>query len=162
MIEDLDKQKSDNKNDKKKHIKKKDIIIAENEKRKYKQLIINDEKKLSFLLETILVDDPFKSIKNLKTEEVKNKFKLHLLESFWKDKKKHLDNIFILYFHMKDDFPNEKIIMKIKKKLDQYDCKTYMLEKLGHQLPPLNFWNQGEKKLDEWQINTIKLIKKKQ
>ena len=162
MIQDLDKQKSDNKDNKKKHIKKKDIIIAENEKRKYKQLIINDEKKLSFLLETILVDDPFKSIKNLKTEEVKNKFKLHLLESFWKDKKKHLDNIFILYFHMKDDFPNEKIIMKIKKKLDQYDCKSYMLEKLGHQLPPLNFWNQGEKKLDEWQINTIKLIKKKQ
>jgi len=170
MIQDLDKPKSDKKNDKKndkkkdkkKHIKKKDIIIADNEKRKYKQLIINDEKKLSFLLETILVDDPFKSIQILKTDEVKNKFKLHLLESFWKDKKKHLDNIFILYFHMKDNFQNEKIITKIKKKLDQYDCKSYMLEKLGHQLPPLNFWNQGEKKLDEWQINTINLIKKKQ
>ena len=63
---------------------------------------------------------------------------------------------------MKDDFLDEKIILKIKKKLYQYDCKTYMLEKLGHQLPPLNFWNQGDKKLDDWQINTIQLIRQKQ
>lgn len=160
LIEDIDKKTI--KNNPKKHIKKKDLIIQENEKRKYKQMIQSDTKKLTFMLESILTDDPFISIQKLKTNEIKNKFKIHLLEVFWKDKKKHLDNIFILYYHLKDNFPEEKIIIKIRKKLENYDCKAYMLENLGHQLPPLNFWNKTDDKLDEWQINTINLIKKKE
>lgn len=161
LIEDLDKPKITEKKSKK-HIKKKDLIIQENEKRKYNLMIQNDRKKLSFILSSNFLENPFDSIQTLKTTEIKNEFKIHLLESFWKEKKKYLDNIFILYYHLKDIFPEEKIIIKIKKKLDKYDCKSYMLENLGHQLPPLNFWDKKENKLDEWQINTINLIKKKQ
>ena len=102
LIEDLDQKTITTKNPKK-HIKKKDIIIQENEKRKYKQLIKSDTTKLTFMLESILTDDPFISIQKLKTNEIKNKFKIHLLELFWKDKKKHGNNVFILYYHLKDN-----------------------------------------------------------
>mgnify|MGYP006170304347 FL=1 len=108
MIEDLEnKTKTTQKVTKKKHLKKKDIIIQENEKKKYKQSILNDEKKLEFLLNEIDTSDPFQLIQQLKTEEIKNKFKLLLLGSFWKRKKETLPNIFILYYHMKDDFLDE-------------------------------------------------------
>ena len=123
MIEDLDKAtpiQSDNKNknknknkkQKKQIIKKKDIIIRENEKNKYKLLIKSDETKLHFLLESIETTDPYQSIVNLKTTEIQNQFKLHLLKYFWKHKKKNLHHIFILYYHMKDDFKDENIISK--------------------------------------------------
>lgn len=163
MIEDIDNQNCEKtlKKDKKKH-KKKDLIIQENEKRKYKQLLLNDEKKIEFLLNEISSSDPFQSIQKLKTTEIKNKYKLLLLEHFWKHKKENLNNAFILYYHMKDNFKNEKIIQKIQKKLVSYDCKTYMFDELGHLLPPLNFWNQEKKTLDDWQIKAIQLIKKKQ
>ena len=163
MIEDFDNNDIKKNNHKKKqHIKKKDLIIQQNEKNKYKKLISNDEQKLEFLLKEISTSDPFKSIQQLKTNEIKNKYKLKLLEHFWKNKKKNLNNIFILYYHIKDEFKNEKIVQKINQKLNDYDCKTYMFEELGHLLPPLNFWNNKGNTLDKWQIDTIQLIKKKQ
>ena len=118
MIEDLDQTKTiqpdkKHKKQKKQIIKKKDLIIQENEKNKQKLLIKNDERKLQLLLESIGTNDPYQSIVNLKTTEIQNQFKLHLLKYFWKHKKKNLHHIFILYYHMKDDFKNDKIISKI-------------------------------------------------
>ena len=167
MIEDLDHTKTiqpdkKHKKQKKQIIKKKDLIIQENEKNKQKLLIKNDERKLQFLLESIGTNDPYQSIVNLKTTEIQNQFKLHLLKYFWKHKKKNLHHIFILYYHMKDDFKNDKIISKIQHTLTKYDCKSYMLEHLGHLLPPLNFWNQTSKKLDPWQIDAVQSIRQKQ
>ena len=47
-------------------------------------------------------------------------------------------------------------------KLEGYDYKSFMFEKLGHLLPPLNYWDKGDLSLDEWQKNAIQKIKEKQ
>ena len=36
-----------------------------------------------------------------------------------------------------------------------------MLKELGHLLPPLDFWNRGDFKLDDWQIECIQKIYEK-
>ena len=35
----------------------------------------------------------------------------------------------------------------------------FMLKELGDILPPLNYWDNPDKKLEEWQINTLNYIK---
>jgi len=52
-----------------------------------------------------------------------------------------------------------KIMNKIDKILHDYDTKFFMFEKLGHLLPPLNFWDKGSAKLDPWQSEVIQMIK---
>ena len=51
------------------------------------------------------------------------------------------------------------ILTKIESILSDYDCKSYMLKELGHLLPPLNFWDQGIKKLDGI-TEKVKLLEK--
>ena len=36
-----------------------------------------------------------------------------------------------------------------------------MMKEIGHLLPPLNFWDSQEKKLDDWQKDVIKFVKNK-
>ena len=159
MIEDLNNENKQTKNMKKqKKMKKKDLIIQEQNRIKMKKRINDDRKKLPFLFESVDNLNPYPSILKLATNEIRNEFKFKLLQKYWLNKKKYLSQIFILYYHMKDSFPENELIQKIQKTFMQYDCKTYMLQELGHLLPPLNFWNQTEKKLDPWQIETIKKI----
>ena len=63
-------------------------------------------------------------------------------------------------YQQKDQLKQESltILTKIESILSDYDCKSYMLKELGHLLPPLNFWDQGIKKLDDWQKNVIDKI----
>ena len=51
---------------------------------------------------------------------------------------------------------------KINKTLNKYDSKLFMLSDLGDLLPPLNFWDKGPLKLDEWQENVIRMVKNKE
>ena len=41
-----------------------------------------------------------------------------------------------------------------------YDFKLYMLKELGDMLYPLNYWDNPEKKLEEWQKKVLLFIKK--
>jgi hypothetical protein len=50
----------------------------------------------------------------------------------------------------------------MEKILDDTDYKSYMMKELSHLLPPLDFWNKNNFKLDDWQIDIIKKIKNKE
>ena len=83
-------------------------------------------------------------------------------------KSKYLSHVLNLYFHLNNieydklSEKRQKILTKIKNILDDYDYKFYMFENLGHLLPPLNFWDKGNFKFDDWQIDVIKKVKNKQ
>ena len=173
MIEDLllDKtklsDKGNQKKSKKKVIKKADLIIQNQKKLKYKIEIEKDEKICKFLMENLDDKDPYSNFDKLKTEEGKLEYKFKLLERYWKKKSKYLSHVLILYFHLKHieydklSDKRKKIMDKINIILNEYDYKYYMFENLGHQLPPLNFWDKGNFKFDDWQIDVIRKIKNK-
>ena len=170
MIEDFDKDnnkeiisKSHNKN-KKTVIKKKDLIIQQQNEKRYKQFIEEDIKTCKFLLKNINDKNPYLNFEKLKTDEGKLEYKFQLLERYWSKKKKYLSHVFNLYFHIKHsqgdlNEKRTKIMTKIDKILQDYDYKFFMFENLGHLLPPLNFWDKGITKLDPWQSDVIKMIK---
>lgn len=162
MIEDLDKETEVMVN-KKKKIKKKDLIILEQNKKRYKKRVEEDKRTIEFLLKNINDDNPYLNFEKIKTEEGKKEYKFNLLERYWKQK--CVKHIFILYFHLKDESDiTEKrtnLLKKIKKVLNKYDSKLFMLSDLGDLLPPLNFWDRGPLKLDKWQQDVIKMIKNK-
>ena len=174
MIEDLDNvdkalivsdKTSMNKNKKKKIIKKKDIIIKEQNEKRYKRFLEEDSKTCEFLLKNINDKNPYLNFDKLKTDEGKLEYKLKLLERYWSKKKKYISHVFILYYHLKK-YENKlteertKIMKKIESILQEYDCKLFMLNNLGHLLPPLNSWDKGLVKLDPWQERVIQMIRK--
>ena len=171
MIEDMnnekqknrEKQKQSQKKKKKVVMKKKDIIIAEQNKKRHLKDIESDNQTIEFLYQNLNDKNPYLNFDKLKTEEGKIEYKCRLLENYWSKKKKYLHHVFNLYYHLyqqKDQLKEESltILTKIESILSDYDCKSYMLKELGHLLPPLNFWDQGIKKLDDWQKNVIDKI----
>ncbi len=166
MLEDYENEKNkENKEINKKKIKKKkDLIIEENMKKKYRESVSNDFKKIDYFIENLVDDNIYKNISNLKTEEGIQEYKFRLLKYFWSDKKKYMKHIMNLYFSLhKVETKNEeykKIINKFEKKLQDYDYKLYMMKELSHMLPPLNLWDIRKKTLDEWQLETISLMKR--
>ena len=166
MLEDYEnnKVKSDKKSNKKQNKKKKDLIIEENMKKKYKESVSNDFKKIDYFIDNLVDDNIYKNISNLKTEEGIIEYKFRLLKYFWSDKKKYMQHIMNLYFSLHkidtEDEDYKKIIKKFENKLEDYDYKLYMMKELSHMLPPLNLWDQRKKTLDEWQLETIDLMKK--
>lgn len=170
MLEDLDnsKKKKNNNNEKKKKMKKKDIIIQEQIKKKEQKLIDDDYKKIDFFINNLDYDDPYINFEKLKTDDVRTEYKFRLLEIYWKKKSKYLTHVLNLYFHLKYSKNVElsekrnKIMTKIDKILEDYDYKFYMFEQLGHLLPPLNFWDKNKFQFEEWQIEVLNKIKKKE
>ena len=166
MLEDYENErvKTIKKSNKKQIKKKKDLIIEENMKKKYKESISNDFKKIDYFIDNLVDDNIYKNISNLKTEEGILEYKFRLLKYFWSDKKKYMQHIMNLYFSLHrvktDNEEYKKIIKKFEKKLDDYDYKLYMMKELSHMLPPLNLWDRRKKTLDEWQLKTIDLMKK--
>ena len=180
MIEDHDidqtkiKKNKNEKNKKKKPLKKKDIIILEQNKKREEKKENEDIQKIEFLFKNLTDNNIYDNFHLLKTEKGKQNYKLRLLIHFMEKQKEkkydYMPHILNLYFNMKYG-NNEYIIndeiyikksLKIDKQLTKYDYKTYMMKELSHLLPPLNFWNKDELKLDDWQINVINLIKKKE
>lgn len=140
--------------------KKKDIIIQEQNKKREKSRIDNDLKKIEFLSKSFDHKNPFEPLQKLSTNEGKLQWKLNLLEEFWKNKKKYINFIILLYFELKDT--DCKLLPKVEKIILNYDCKLFMMKELGHMLPPLNQWERSFRKFDDWQEKTIRLIHNKE
>lgn len=164
MIEDTIREKKPEITKKNKHIKKADLIIQEQTLKREKILIDKDNKCIEFFLENLNLTNPYTDFNKLQTEEGRLNFKLKLFEKYYKNPK-YLHHTLNLYFHLKDTDNNKltekqiKIFNKFNNKLEKYDYKYFMFDKLGHLLPPLNFWNKGELKLDDWQIDIINRVK---
>ena len=180
MIEDLNKSENQFENKlkykqgkKKKVIKKKDLIIQEQNKIREQNKIDEDIKKIEFLFRNLNINNIYDNFHLLKTEQGKQNYKLKLLSYFFneqKEKKKdYISQILNLYFNLKygknEYLINDKQYIKISNKLENllkdYDYKTYMMKELGHLLPPLNFWDKGEFKFDDWQKEIINDIRNK-
>ena len=147
---------------------KKDLIIQANTERLYQKGVAEDHKTLEFLFENLDKDDPYPGFLKLKTTEAKQSYKFRLLSYYWKKKsyrKKYLHHIINLYYHLVNcegtTADQETLLSEIQNVLGKYDIKSYMMEKMGHLLPPLNFWDQT-RTLDDWQKNVIQKIREKQ
>ena len=169
IIEDTlknDKPKSKGKKGKKPIVKKADLIRAEVTKKRNETILKDDLLKVDFLFNNKDINDPFKSVKLLKSVEGINKMKYLLLEYYWNssEKKKYMNYIISLYYQLKDVENNDykDLLELIGKKLEQYEYKLYMMKELGYLLPPLNFWDNPVKKLDDWQKDVINIVNKKE
>ena len=165
---------------KKVHIKKKDLIIQSQNKLREVARDEADLKTIDFLFKNLNDDNIYDNFSSLKSDKGKQIYKLRLL-CYFVEKQKHkkkeekkqkvttdyMPHILNLYFNIKyggeslllesDEFV--KMSVKLEKKLENYDYKTYMMKELSHLLPPLNFWDRGSMKLDDWQIDVITSIK---
>ena len=163
MLEDHDSSHRTKVITKVKHMKKKDVIIAANIKRRFKESQESDFKKINYFIDNLVESDIYKNIYTLKTGEGVLEYKFRLLRYFWGDKKKNMHHIMNLYFSLHnvktDNDEYNKIITKFGTILDGYDYKLYMMKELSHMLPPLNLWDQRTKKLDDWQVQTINFMK---
>ena len=75
------------------------------------------------------------------------------------DDKPLLTNLYLqLLSGSYDNKTDERIMNKITPMMLKMDYKTMQFEKLSNELSPLDFYNDYEKKLDNWQINTLKNI----
>ena len=150
---------------KKQVVKKADLIRAEVTKKRTQEKINNDLSKVQFLFDNKEINNPYKSLKKLQSIEGIEKMKYLLLEYYWNNHKKdHMDFIISLYYGLKETTNNDyKILLEsIGKKLEKYEYKLYMMKELGHLLPPLNFWDNPEKRLDDWQKQVINFVNKRE
>jgi len=168
-IEDLDKKIETSKK-KSKHKKKKDIIIENQEKIRHRKNIDDDTKMIEYIFKHIDEDNVYSNFEKLKTNEGKQQFKFKILQFFIKlqkkGKKDYLKHILNLYYNLKNDnqylIKNEeylKMIEKLDKKFNEYDCKSYMLKEMGNLLSPLNFWDKSGFNFEDWQLTTISHIR---
>lgn len=168
MVEDLLESKKQSVKDtyqinkkKPKPLKKKELIILEQNNKRLKENIEDDMSRMDFYMKNLNLKEPFTNLKNIKTEEGINHYKLLLLNRFWKDKKKYMKFIIILFYELKDlklEKENKKLILKIEKVLDKCDVKHFMMNQMGNMLEPLNNWNHKERVFDDWQKEVIQYI----
>jgi hypothetical protein len=172
----LDNDKSEQKavghqSKKPKPMKKKDLIIQEQNIKRNEKLIKDDLMKIDYAFRSISEKNYMEKFTYLKTEEAKQIFKVKLLEYFVKlqkeEKKDYMSQILILYYSLKygqheyilNDPKYQKIMRRLDKKFIDCDTKSYLMKECSDLLPPLNFWDKGEYKLDEWQKTVIQFIK---
>ena len=172
----LDNDKSEQKavghqSKKPKPMKKKDLIIQEQNIKRNEKLIKDDLMKIDYAFQSISEKNYMEKFTYLKTEEAKQIFKVNLLEYFVKlqkeEKKDYMSQILILYYSLKygqheyilNDTKYHKIMRRLDKKFMDCDTKSYLMKECSDLLPPLNFWDKGEYKLDEWQKTVIQFIK---
>lgn len=163
LIDDVFHTKKD---EKIKKMKKKDIIIENQNKKRYSENILKDLKKIEYFINNFIVDDIYSNLYNIKTKEGKIEYKCQVLSKLWDMKKKNMKLILTLYFQVVKEkryiIKYETLIKTITNKFTSkdYDFKLYMLKELGDILYPLNYWDNPEKKLEEWQKKVLLLIKK--
>ena len=172
----LDNDKSEQKevihqSKKPKPMKKKDLIIQEQNIKRNEKLIKDDLMKIDYAFQSISEKNYMEKFNYLKTEEAKQIFKVKLLEYFVKlqkeEKKDYMSQILILYYSLKygqheyilNNTNYQKIMRRLDKKFRDCDTKSYLMKECSDLLPPLNFWDKGEYKLDEWQKTVIQFIK---
>ena len=160
-----DTKKPNKKPNKKSKPKKKDLIIAENNRRLLQKQVEGDRQTMTYAFETLDNKDPYTSFAKLQTEEAKTEYKVQLLRHYWQKKyrKKYLCHVINLFYHLQNcDCKEEhrEFLHTVSGILNKYEIKAYMLEKMGHLLPPLNFWD-SRRMLDEWQLNVVEKIRQK-
>lgn len=145
----------------KKKITKADIIIKENIQNKENQLVIRDKERLGYYEELkSLYPNILDELKVFKTKFGKDKMKMKILNLAHKfDNKYLLINLYLQLladsYSSKDE---DKLMKKVNVIMSKMDYKTMQFEKLSNELSPLDFYNDYEKKLDKWQINTLENI----
>ena len=163
------KKKGKGKNNRKEVLKKKDIIIREQTEKRRIANIKDDRDRLEYLFNNATPENKFQPLSILKTEEGKREYQFMLLDYFWKNKKKEMNKVILLYFELKnkniklDEMKEEHLSLfkKISDTLDECDYKLFMMKKLGHMLPPLNTWNAPIQNFDDWQKEVIRYIDQK-
>tara|TARA_B100001093_G_scaffold510922_1_gene577732 strand:+ start:728 stop:3595 length:2868 start_codon:yes stop_codon:yes gene_type:complete len=140
--------------------KVKNDIIEKNIEKKNQLLIDNDKERLKYFKKTNLDKFNIDELGIFKTEYGKNRMKLRLLKhSFKKSNERMIIN---LYLQLLGNVENDRSIMKkVKIYMDNKDYKKLQFEKLSNELSPLDFYNEYEKKLDDWQINALNIIESK-
>tara|TARA_B100001094_G_scaffold279321_1_gene289406 strand:+ start:72 stop:2840 length:2769 start_codon:yes stop_codon:yes gene_type:complete len=165
MIEDsCQEQKVKQRVKKKQVIKKKDLIIQKQNEIRETKNIKDDLQKVDYLLKNVSSDNLFEPLSKLKSKEGKLHYQFCLLKKLWGEKKKYMQTIVLLYFHLKDETLTDeykKIIETIEKKIQGQSLKEYMMKEMGHLLPPLNILGEKTHQLDGWQKDVIKMIQKK-
>ena len=150
--------------------KKKDLIIQEQNKKRFEKQIQDDIMKIDYAFKNITPENFYEKFNNLKTEKGKQIFKYRLLSHFVdlqkRKEKDYMSQILILYYSLKnkDEFMREdenylKLSKRLDKKLESCDTSSYLMNKCSDLLPPLNFWERGEYVLDDWQKKVIGYIK---
>uniref|UniRef100_A0A6C0FAQ4 Helicase ATP-binding domain-containing protein n=1 Tax=viral metagenome TaxID=1070528 RepID=A0A6C0FAQ4_9ZZZZ len=169
MIEDSEKSLPNpprNNSKKKKKLSKKEQIIMQNTQRLHQKHVDRDKQTIRYLLDNFQPKTPYEGFIKLHTKEAKQEYKVRLLDLYWnhKHRKKYIHHIINLCYHLKRDelsLTQQETLDMIRNKLRKYDLKSYMLDKMGHLLPPLNFWDH-ERKLDEWQKDVIARIRNRE
>ena len=166
IIEDSYNDIKKEKVNKNKKPKKKDLIIKEQTEKRNKKLYEGDLKKISYFMDILDINKPYEYIKHLKTDEGILEYKFKLLEKAWKphNKKRDFEKIIGIYYQVSQSNTNNpvhiNILDRINNTLDNYDYRLYMLQKLGHILPPLNLWDKKDYRLEDWQLKVFNYIKK--
>ena len=169
MIEDIDKKPCvDMKINKKRKMKKKDIIIMEQEKKRTLKKLEDEKKMINYMIDTVNERTLYTNLNNLSLSESKLLYKCELMKLF-RNKMKSGNNsnnndLFNIYYDLSNrynelDEEYKKIVDKLKKTLSKYDTKSYMLEHLGHLMPPLNVWDKPKVELEKWQKDVIRKVK---
>ena len=145
----------------KKSTSKIEKIRAENNKNKEQKLIDDDKKRLEYYNQFKNIDENLiEELKFFKTSWGKERMKFKLLNLAVKNENtSSIIELFLQIIHSEpiNDFET-KLKRRIQKKMDKIDYKKYQFQYLYNRLPPLDFYNDYQKKLDDWQIKVLKLI----
>ena len=141
--------------------KKKDLIIMEQTKKRNEKLYIDDTNKINIYKNNIDIDNLYDKIRYLKTDEGILDYKFELLHHVYDMKK--FEKIMELYFQLAEsktkNIKQKNVLEKISNKLKDTEYRHYMLENMGHILPPLNIWDKKDHRLEEWQLKVFDHIK---
>ena len=140
------------------------IIIEQNKKSNLNKLVDEDITKLDYYKDISLIDnDIVGDIGLFKTDYGKNRIKYKLLEKAYKSE--NLESTLELYLQIIGVEPvgktEKKIKKKVGKKMLEFNYKEFQFEHLSNRLPPLDFYNAYEKRLEDWQIKILKQINHK-
>lgn len=141
--------------------KKRDIYREKNTNSMLKKL--EEKEKIKF--NTVLDDDKLMKLgldnmSKFTTVKYKILYKFELLKKLVKTKGDFTEilDLYLQLYALADNEANKKLIKKITKKFNEIAYKFYTLKNLSDRLPPLDFYNNSQPKLDDWQIETINYI----
>lgn len=137
----------------------------ENLKKKQQKLIDDDKKRLDYYKQfTFVTEEIIEELRNFKTDYGKERMKYKLIQLAVKNEDTPtIIELFLQIIHSEPTNENErKLKKKIQKKMDEIDYKKYQFQHLSNRLPPLDFYNEYQKKLDPWQVDVLNQVDKGQ
>lgn len=145
----------------KKIVKKSDIIRQKNSAKKIKKLLQEDEVKLTHYMKLQKVTEKsISDIQHFKTDFGKNRMKYILLKLAYDSQ--DFESLLELYLQLIHVDPNNdgerKLRRRVSKLMNKRNYKEIQFEFLYNRLPPLDFYNNYEKKLEPWQAEVLQYI----